>query len=72
MVIEMLETEHFCRRDACVTRLRHQVRLIDEPRRTLTRDPDDHSDIADKLNAVRLIHPTTGERNKALDVAAAD
>jgi hypothetical protein len=26
----------------------------------LTRYPDDHSDVADKLNPVRLIHPSTG------------
>jgi hypothetical protein len=36
------------------------VSLIDEPRRMLTRYPDDHSDVADKLNPVRLIHPSTG------------
>jgi hypothetical protein len=53
-------------------RLRYQVRLVDEPRGTLTRDPNDHSEIARELDAVGLVHPTTGEGNEPLDAAAAD
>ena len=68
----MSAAEHLCRRYTDVTRLRHQVGLVDEPRGRLTRDPHDHGDVVGQFGAVGLVHPSTREGNETLDVAAAD
>jgi hypothetical protein len=71
-VIHLLDAEHLRRRHADTTRLRHDVLLVGEPRHGLPRDPGDHGHVVPKLDAVRFVHPATGEANDPLDLAAAD
>ena len=72
VVIHLLDAEHLRRRHANTTRLRHDVLLVGEPRHRLARDPDDDGHVVRKLDAVRFVHPATGEANDPLDRAAAD
>src|SRR5439155_997931 len=43
-----------------------------EPRRRLTRDPNDYGQVVANLNAVRLVQTASGEANEPLDLAAVD
>ena len=72
VVIHLLDAEHLRRRHANTTRLRHDVLLVGEPRHRLARDPDDDGRVVRQLDAVRFVHPATGEANDPLDLAAAD
>ena len=71
-MVQVLEAEHLRSWYASVMGLLHDVRLVDEPLRGLTCDPYDDGVVASKVGAVGLVHPTTCERDEALDVAAAD
>ena len=72
VVSHLLGAEHLWRRHPDLACLRHDVRLVGEPRNRLTRDPDDHRRLVVKLDAVRLVQAATSQLDEPLDFPTAD